>query len=72
MTINPAYSPCDPALGCNDTAVKASDFRQPGFQLLDQQVVAFGLFWRNKRVELTELGPGDWDHFSRGIEFHGA
>ncbi|MNZ46650.1 hypothetical protein D3C78_643380 [compost metagenome] len=43
-----------------------------GLQLIGQLPVTQRLPGRGERMQGTELGPGDRDHFTGGIEFHGA
>jgi hypothetical protein len=73
MTSNPAYSPCDPELGCRETAGEAGDLGQPRFsRLAEQLLVALGLIQRRKGMQMAEAGPGHGEHLGRGVELHGA
>nr|GEU28245.1 hypothetical protein [Tanacetum cinerariifolium] len=50
----------------------SGDGAQHFFQLRDHFAVAHGLAVGGERVDVRELGPGDRDHFGRGVELHGA
>ena len=48
------------------------DGAQPVTQLLVQLGIALLLVCGGKRVDVRKLGPGDGNHLTGGVEFHGA
>ena len=52
--------------------VIAGQFHQPLGELTDHLMVAFRLINRAERVQFSKFRPGNWDHFRRGVQLHGA
>jgi hypothetical protein len=72
MTSNPAYSPCEPALGWSEMPANPVHLREPGFELLKHLLVTARLFDGRERMNLRELGPRDGEHLGGGVELHRA
>ena len=53
MASRPAYSPCEPALGCSGDGREARDLGQPGLELREQLGVALRLVRGRERVQLA-------------------
>ena len=67
-----AYSPCEPALGCSETAAKPVSSQSQSSSSSKSCCVALGLVERREGMHGAELAPGHRDHLGRGVELHGA
>src|ERR1043166_3843935 len=72
MTSNPAYSPCDPALGCKETAAKPAIPREPILQLPKERLVTLRLRDGREGMNPPKFRPGDGIHLGGGVELHRA
>jgi hypothetical protein len=70
--MSPAYSPCDPALGCSDTRSKPVISASWYSSLPEQLREALRLVPRRERVDAVEAAPADRHHLARGIQLHRA
>ena len=72
MTSRPAYSPCEPALGCRETAAKTSYFSKPFLELREEFLISPRLMDGRERVKGGNIFPGDRKHFRGGVKLHRA
>ncbi len=59
-------------VGLERDGVEAGAFGEPGFELGEEGAVALGLRGGGEGVEGVDVGPAEGEHFSGGVEFHGA
>lgn len=60
------------SVGLQRDGVEASDISQLALKVVEHLLVTFSLVNRNEGVNAVEFGPSDGDHFSSGVQFHGA
>src|SRR4029077_20452736 len=66
----PRVFPLRSGVWLDSNCVESGDFGQIGLQFCDQLEISRDLSFRSKRMNLTELRPGNRQHFSRSIQFH--
>ena len=51
---------------------EAGDFREPSFELLEQNLVTLRLAQRRERMNPGEFRPAYGEHLARGVQLHRA
>jgi hypothetical protein len=59
-------------VGLERDGIETGDVSEVGLELVNEYLVTLGLVEGNEGVEGRELGPGDGEHLSGGVELHGA
>jgi hypothetical protein len=59
-------------LGWSETAAKAGDLGEPGFEVAEEFLVAARLLGGGERMQPAPLRPGDGQHLGGGVELHRA
>ena len=72
ITSRPAYSPCEPAFGCSDTAANPVTAQSQVCQAADHGQIPCRLIRWRERMDIGEPGQRDRDHLGGRVQLHRA